>query len=95
MNDGRTLTPSGSPHKKITFGQLYGQPVPGTVEGQDGLWRNLYLRTVLQFRKRRHIADTTRDEIRNEEEERPCGGNAPQGAELKAALPGGEDQEMK
>ena len=67
MNSARTLrerTPSGSPHRKITSGQLYRQPVPGTVVGQDGAWSNLYLRAVPQFRMRPHVADSARDEMR-------------------------------
>src|SRR5208283_3054640 len=67
MDGRRTLrerTPSGSPHKKITSGQLYGQPVPGTVEGQDGTWLNLYVWAVRQFGKRLRIADSEIEDSR-------------------------------
>ena len=80
---------------KIAFGQLYGQPVPGTVEGQDGTGANLYVRTVPQVRNRRHIADSERVEIRMKNEERAGGVSALKGAELEVALPSGKDQEMK
>jgi hypothetical protein len=59
----RERTPSGSPHKKITSGQVYEQPVLGTVGGQDGTWPNLYVWAVTQFRERPHIIDSGGDEM--------------------------------